>query len=201
MFTVISYPSRPVPCCGRSPSRSSLTPYRIIPAYEEADGFRLTEAHAILPYVADQQGWDDLYPKDIKKRAKVNQWLHWHHTNVRPCTLYYFRPQLMQMQGFGSGLTPEKAKKGQKLMKDTFAVMKYGALNKTSFLAGDSYTLADICLYCELDQLEALGTFDFAPYPEVVQWMGRMKALPEHDTIRKSLIKLGDMVKSAQAKL
>lgn len=44
------------------------------------DGFKLNESHAILVYLANafniQDHW---YPKDIKKRALVDLYLHWHH--------------------------------------------------------------------------------------------------------------------------
>ena len=44
---------------------------------------RLTESAAILSYLADTHRWGDLYPTDKAARAKVDEYLHWHHGGVR----------------------------------------------------------------------------------------------------------------------
>ena len=56
------------------------------------------------------------------------------------------------------------------------------------FLAGPTATLADVALYCEIDQLHAMGLlgawgFD-AEFPAVAAWVRRMEALPCHDEVR-----------------
>ena len=66
-------------------------------------------------------------------------------------------------------------------------------------MAGNSVTLADIAAYCELDQIEYARLFDLTPYGRVQQWMGEMKKLPEHDPIRRSLVKLSEMIKEKTA--
>jgi len=65
-------------------------------------------------------------------------------------------------------------------------------------MCGDAPTLADINAYCEFDQLEAFGILDDAGvtgFPEIIAWMDRMKQLPHHDEVRKSLQKLAVLVK------
>ena len=51
-----------------------------------ADGsiFKLFESNAMLSYLSESKGVaDHWYPKDHQKRAKVNEYLHWHHLNLR----------------------------------------------------------------------------------------------------------------------
>ena len=44
----------------------------------------IAESHAIMRYLADSRGCDDhWYPKDLRKRAKVNQYLDEHHNYIR----------------------------------------------------------------------------------------------------------------------
>eukprot|EP00672_Neobodo_designis_P011955 CAMPEP_0174855912 /NCGR_PEP_ID=MMETSP1114-20130205/34581_1 /TAXON_ID=312471 /ORGANISM="Neobodo designis, Strain CCAP 1951/1" /LENGTH=236 /DNA_ID=CAMNT_0016090685 /DNA_START=35 /DNA_END=745 /DNA_ORIENTATION=+ len=164
-------------------------PSGLIPGVE-VDGLHLTESHAILVYLAETRGWDDLYPsKDAAKRAKVNMWLHWHHTNARLLTPTMVRPLFV---GVLSGMPPseETIKKAQKrsnkLLREMELVMNHGGLKHGKFLCGDAPTLADIAIYCEVDQIEGLGlplNLD-AVAPTVAAWVKRMQALPHHDEVR-----------------
>lgn len=167
-------------------------PAGVVPALDD-QGFYLTEAHSILPYLADKHDWLDIYPKDLKQRAVINQWLHWHHTGLRPLTWHYFVPVMRRLQGIDTPKDPKSEKKAQGVLEEAMAVLKYGALVKSPYLAGETVTLADLCLYCELDQLEYLKAIDFSKYPEVQAWMSRMKQVPEHDPVRQSLRKLAEL--------
>ena len=57
---------------------ASLNPNRMVPMLEDGD-FRLTESSAILKYLADKYDLPS-YPKDLKKRAKVNEMMDWLNT-------------------------------------------------------------------------------------------------------------------------
>ena len=57
----------------RNPSYLAKNPAGTIPCIEEHDtGFTLGEAHAILCYLCRRHQWTDLYPADIRQRAKVD---------------------------------------------------------------------------------------------------------------------------------
>jgi len=58
-----------------------------LPALKETEpgkeDFLLGESHAIMRYICDSRGLDKYYPKDMKKRAKVNEYLDSHHSDMR----------------------------------------------------------------------------------------------------------------------
>src|SRR6185295_2958673 len=53
-------------------------PSRLVPMIEDGD-FRLTEVSAILKYLADKCS-SPAYPKDLQKRARVNERMDWFNT-------------------------------------------------------------------------------------------------------------------------
>ena len=53
------------------PAYSEINPSKLVPVLEDGD-FRLTEASAILKYLAEKTG-SAAYPKDLQKRARVNE--------------------------------------------------------------------------------------------------------------------------------
>ena len=61
----------------------ALNPVGGIPVLED-DGFVLTESQAILRYLADREGRDDLYPAAPRERARVDEFLDRFTTGIRP---------------------------------------------------------------------------------------------------------------------
>ena len=61
---------------------SAINPSHLVPVLEDGD-FRLTESSAILKYLADKTD-SPAYPKDLKKRARVNEMMDWFNTKLLP---------------------------------------------------------------------------------------------------------------------
>ena len=60
------------------PAYESINPSKLVPVLEDGD-FRLTESSAILKYLADMVD-SPAYPKDLRKRARVNEMMDWLNT-------------------------------------------------------------------------------------------------------------------------
>lgn len=69
---------------------SSVNPRGTIPAIDD-DGVVLWESHAILIYLCEKYGWTDLWPSELERRARVNQYLHFHHRNTREVVVQWSR--------------------------------------------------------------------------------------------------------------
>ncbi|KAI9916288.1 hypothetical protein PsorP6_017955 [Peronosclerospora sorghi] len=169
----------------KSPEFLALNPNGLIPVLQDGD-FSLYESNAILVYLAEKFGWSDLYPTDVKAHAKVNQYLHWHHTNARSITTKILVPLVHTKQNVA---TPEEGV----MIKDSIKLLtKLAELMETflvtDFLAAtDHPTIADFATYCEFVQTELMGIFDFSKYPKLAAWLQRMKQVPHHDDVLTAL--------------
>ena len=180
----------------RNPSFLAKNPAGTIPCIEEPlsddgrDGFALGEAHAILCYLSSRHNWTDVYPADLKLRAKVDWYLHYHHRNVRDA----------------SGLVAPKIRKDlniPQVIQDSaranltraLAALDTGWLAESRFLVGDGVSIADLAAYVEIGQLQSDFTnlFDFEGFPNVQRWLESMKTVPGHDDVHVVLTELGDI--------
>ena len=59
-----------------------INPMKKVPAIDH-DGFRLSESAAIFAYLADRFDQNRFYPKDPQGRARVDEFNHWQHLNLR----------------------------------------------------------------------------------------------------------------------
>lgn len=188
----------------------SKFPMGTIPAMERGP-LRISEAHAIMPYLCETFGWGEWYPlgnddADVAKRAQVQQWLHWHHSNARNITrklMFPLRAKAVADQGctparFFQDAHLKKEKLWQSGVEDCqeiFRVMVSNALmtGQPYLVPGDVPTVCDLSLYCELEQLLWFRTengqllVDVGNEPLVLHWMERMKTVASHDSIRREL--------------
>lgn len=56
-------------------------------------------------------------------------------------------------------------------------------LSRTTYLVGESLTIADISLYA-YTHVAADGGFDLTEYPNILAWIARVEALPNYLPMR-----------------
>lgn len=128
-------------------------PNGTVPTIEEDDGFVLTEMNAIIVYLAEKHGWDDLYPKDPQKRAIMNQFLHFHHENTRKFTIALFAPVLRP----DLKIPPEKIEQDKVHLAKICGVLEEQLQKTGKFIVGDEISLADFAIYGELGKRRCLA--------------------------------------------
>lgn len=155
----------------------SINPNHLIPVLEDGD-FRLTENSAILKYLAEKTG-SAAYPKDLQQRARVNERMDW--TNTQLCSdlcygLVY--PQIFDTHKRRSDEAQDATlQRGKERAQSWLKVLNdhvLGADNK--YLCGNAITIADYHAASYVALGEVIG-LDYAAYPNVQRWLGRMKAL------------------------
>ncbi|CAM6048460.1 unnamed protein product [Sphagnum compactum] len=160
---------------GKKPEYLKLQPFGLIPVLEDGD-LTLYESRAIIRYIANKyegQG-TALYGKDIKERAKVDQWLEVEGQNfnsaIRSSLGVVSKPPIDEVL-----LTETIGKLGKVL--DIYE----DHLSKTQYLAGDFFSLADLSHMTtgwKLFDKYKQGSILFEGRPHVKAWWENISSRP-----------------------
>jgi glutathione S-transferase len=165
---------------------ASLNPNRQVPMLEDGD-LRLSESSAILKYLADKFDLPS-YPKDLKKRAKVNELMDWLNTGfyrdfgynlVYPQLFPHHKRRSDEAQAGTIAWGQEGAKKWLQLLND------YWIGPKNQYLCGNEITIADYFGACLATTGDLIGC-DLAVYPNVQRWLANMRKLKNWDKINQT---------------
>jgi len=159
-----------------APDYLKISPGHKIPALVDDEGpggtrVSLCESGAILKYIAEKAG-GALYPSAPAQRAAVDQWFFYGTSTFTP---------LAQQYGFFWLRSPEDVPGAKKhydaVMRDLFSVFdKHLADNQ--FMAGATYTIADISSYPDVHLHGKLGGIGLKDYPNLARWHDRVAARP-----------------------
>ncbi|AYF86115.1 glutathione S-transferase family protein [Pseudomonas sp. DY-1] len=143
-----------------------------IPVLELEDGTTLWESNAILNFLAEGS---DLLPAEPRLRTQVLQWQFFEQYSHEP---YVAVARFIQLY---KGMPEDRLEeykvcqvRGQKALK----VMEK-QLQRTPYLVGDRYSIADIALYA-YTHVAHEGGFDLSGYPAILAWLDRVASHPRH---------------------
>ena len=143
-----------------------------IPVLELVDGTCLWESNAILYYLADGSRF---LPTEPRLRTQVLQWQFFEQYSHEP---YVAVARFIQLyQGLPEARQAEYHEchvRGHKALK----VMEK-QLQRTSYLVGEAFSIADIALYAYTHVADE-GGFDLAPYPAIRDWLARVASHPRY---------------------
>jgi glutathione S-transferase len=198
---------------GRVTGSGGTNPRGQIPSIVD-DGFGLAEAPAIVCYLADKHGWSNLYPPALQIRARIEQFLHMHHSLVRLATLKLMAPHVVKPLGDAIGpigqnplsilpqemlatafASPDPLTDGGQVAHTISGFLEQSYFNDESpFVCNtEAVSVADLVCYSELGQLRMANLFDFAGYPKIERWLDEMTTVPCHDVIHAYNTALGDI--------
>ncbi|HEX9618491.1 MAG TPA: glutathione S-transferase family protein, partial [Polyangiaceae bacterium] len=165
------------------------------PVLEDGD-LRLTESSAILKYLADKID-SPAYPKDLKKRAKVNEMMDWFNTNfyrdfgygmAYPQIFPHHKRPTDDVQNATIAWGRERAEGWLKVLND------YWLGPSKQYVCGDQITIADYFGAC-LVTLGEIIRCDFSKFPNVNRWLGNMKQLKSWPKVNEALYGFAGAVK------
>jgi glutathione S-transferase len=142
-----------------------------VPLLELEDGRCVAESSAILLYLAEGTPF---MPTDPYERALVWQWLFFEQYSHEP--LIAVRRSLVLYPERATLATPERMASLLEGGDKALGVME-SQLAKTSFLAGEAMTVADIALFAYTQDADVAG-YHMGKFPQVVAWLDRVRATP-----------------------
>ncbi|CAE7682733.1 GSTT1, partial [Symbiodinium necroappetens] len=171
----------------RSEDYKKQGPIFAVPRLEE-DGFILNESHAIMAYLGDRFNWK-LYPKEPRTRARIHQYMNWHHQNTRRITLALFAPVMRPDIPLPQALVDLWMKE----IKNTLQTVERW-LSESTWICGSEPTVADLSCYCEIGQclekytgLFAVHSIDLSAYPKINQWLTACEGLAGYEQSHAAL--------------
>ncbi|XP_067634054.1 glutathione S-transferase 1-like [Eurosta solidaginis] len=151
-----------------------INPTGTVPALDDNGQF-ISDSHAINAYLVSKYGKDDsFYPKDLVKRAAVDQLLHYDTGVVFERTLRYIaRPIFLEN------------KTNIPQYKIDMIVEVYETVNNflkdKPYVVGNHLTIADFSLISSISTLQVYLVSDPIKYPNLVAWIKRLEQLPYYE--------------------
>ncbi|XP_071848972.1 glutathione S-transferase theta-2-like [Apostichopus japonicus] len=178
-----------------SPEFLKINPRHCVPVLKDGD-FILTEGWAILFYVIEKFSKDiddHWYPKDLRKRSRVNEYLSYHDGSTRQLFSKVFRDEyLSKMRSYCKPSSEEDAKENVKQMEYVASQLQDTFLKDQKFLCGDEISIADILAVAEVIQPTLSGRDTTKNYPKLAAWVERVKESlnPEFDEVYKQFYEI-----------
>lgn len=179
-----------------TPEFKEINPMGKVPAIVVDGKFKLFESHAILIFLASAFPGvaDHWYPADLYRRAEIHSILDWHHSNLRHSSTGFIQNTLLAPL-FGRPLNPQAAAEAEKVLSSSLSKIEAMWLKESGqFLLGSNQpSIADLCLVCEIMQLEFADETDrnriLGPHKKIQQWIEDTKnaTKPHFDEVHQTL--------------
>jgi glutathione S-transferase len=157
----------------RRPDFLAKNPIGKVPLLAFEDGRFLAESNAMLLHLAENTPY---LPADRFARAKAYEWLFFEQYTHEPSIAV--RRSILTAPERAAQRTPERLGALLEAGNHALAVMER-RLSEEPWLAGDSYSVADIALYA-YTHVAGEGGFNLSAYPGIERWLNRVAAAPRH---------------------
>lgn len=188
-----------------------INPQHTIPTLMDED-FVIWDSHVISAYLVEKYASDDsLYPKDLRKRAVVDQRLHFdsgvlfprvQNLVVRKMLAFYATKIFTFKFQFPIVILDEKEISKEKLSAITESYTFLDKfLEEREYVAGDSLTIADFCCVSTISTATIIIPISNERYPNLSRWYHLCRSLPYYEeTNGVGLNKLDTLVETKLGK-
>ncbi|MBF2755279.1 MAG: glutathione S-transferase family protein [Gammaproteobacteria bacterium AqS3] len=152
----------------KKPEYRKIAPNARLPALELDDGRVLLESPSICCYIESLHPEPPLLGRDTTEASFIDMW-------SRRIELELMMPMAAAFRHTHPGMAqlerqvPEYGQISREAVEKRLKVLDRD-LGETQYVAGDSYSMADITLVCTLDFFSAVGKFDLKPHANILRW-------------------------------
>lgn len=158
----------------KKPEYLALNPNGRIPTLDDG-GVVLWESMAINLHLARRYGAKaGLWPASDADQSRAVMWSFWGVTEVEPAALKVLMNRVFLPEAQRSA---EAADQGERELQKPLGVLE-GALARTPYLLGDSFTAADLNVHSILAWATGWGRCDVSAYPKLAAWLARCGERP-----------------------
>ena len=147
---------------------AQINPNRMIPAIRDGN-FALWESNAIVRYLCDRYGADNLSPGDMQTRAIADQWMEWSTSKAFAPVIYLFFATV-RTQPADRDLAKIAALRDE---ANEALIILDAHLADRPYVCGDSFTMGDIPLGCVAYRYFNVDV-DRPALPNVEAWYQRL---------------------------
>ena len=160
-----------------TPEYLAMNPNGLVPVLIDGDDAPLFESAAIARYLATKYGdGGAFWPSDLAKRAQIDKWAEWgKNTWAHAVGQGVFWPLVRTLP---QDRDPVRIEAGIKAMNKTAGILNE-RLSKTTFIAGEDFTLADLSAGYMLYRYFTID-FDRQDFPAIDAYYARLKARPAY---------------------
>ncbi|KAF5290518.1 hypothetical protein FQA39_LY03622 [Lamprigera yunnana] len=161
--------------------KNNVSRFQKLPVISHGE-YRLTESIAILRYLSREAEIPaNLYPKDSKEQARVDEYLEWQHLNIRAMCSLYFIKKFVEPLLTGVEADKQKIDAYERRMITCLDDFENLWLKSGPFITGDKLTAADIWAACEVEQPRIAGYDPEVGRPILSKWLNNVrKSLSPH---------------------
>lgn len=150
------------------PEHLARNPDGRVPVLELDSGAMIPESGAILLYLAEGTPF---LPDDALERARVNQWLFFEQNQVESGIAVARFMALVGRVAKAPEVFADRLRQGRRALQS----LERGLVDP--FVAGSSYTVADMALYGYVHCADDAGA-DLRDHPRILAWLERVEATP-----------------------
>ncbi|XP_003730181.2 glutathione S-transferase theta-1 [Strongylocentrotus purpuratus] len=182
----------------KKPEFVKITPLCTLPAIQDGD-FSLGETVAIIRYLATKYSDlvpDHWYPKDLKKRARVDEYMAFHHTGTRGgcCGIFISEVLIPLYSGGKQHASEERLKRDEENLTKQIDKLETAFLQDNDWLAGDDISVADVLAVSEIMENTVNGRDVAEGRPKLRAFIDRVKNRlnPVFDEVHEALYAFRD---------
>lgn len=132
------------------------------------------DSSAIAIYLVEKYAKDDsLYPKDLRKRTKVNEVLFYVGNYIFPRVFQLF------VAGYFGAETEVPQKRIDEILRGYQAIESF--LENNDYLTGSTLTLPDLYLWANIESLGQVIPVDAEQFPNFTRWWKKMREHPSNE--------------------